>query len=131
MFPPIGYDSIVTVDSLIYIHDTLNTPESELSFVTDSPCDTLIVFSHEEKKGAKTASISISKGKIKVVCHDDSMQMIINRLNHQLFTTRSKRDVIVKEVVLPVKWYWKALAFLNLVWLIVIATLLFIYERGK
>lgn len=116
-------DSTIVKDSIVYYHDTLFVPYTDLSFDTASPCPPQVVFYKEVKSGRITGSVGIKDGKISVKCKEDSLVSVIEKQKHYLMQTRYK--IQVKTIEKPfVPWYYKAGLWFNLLWLVVIATLI-------
>lgn len=127
-FPPITFDSVIVKDSVYAVHDTIYTPYQELSFDTLIPCDPKIVYVKEVKKGGLTGSVSIKGGKMSFECKSDSLQAVISRLERKITTNRLVREIPKTIEVKYTAWYWKALGFLNIFWLIVCFVLYLAYR---
>src|SRR6266478_495360 len=100
-FPPITSDSTIVVykDSVRLVHDTINIP-GEVVVISDSiPCPE-VEYHREKQVGRITEKIDISKGKISVICKDDSLKEISDRWEHMYYKEKDniKQTVIEKLV---------------------------------
>lgn len=129
-FPPTPYDSIVVRDSIIHDTITVMQPYEELFFTEEVPCPPQAEFKRETKKNGLTSTVTIKGGKIAVTCKQDSVEKELIRTRHQLFTTRSKKQIVEKRIEAIPRMYkgatWCCL-FLLILWLATIA----VYEVGK
>lgn len=129
-FPCVPYDSIQIKDSLICCeHDTINMPYEEAFFDTSSPCPPQIAFHKEINNGGITGILDISDGKLRFSCKQDSLQRIINSLRHDHFVVRSSRQPPKEIKVVP--WWYKMLAWSNLLWILIIVIIIGIYELAR
>lgn len=118
-FPPTPYDSIVTVVKDSLIHDTIYTSYQELTFDTLIPCDPKIIYRKEVVKGGLTGIVNIENGRLSFTCKDDSLKLIINKLQRKIFETRSTQKVITKEIKYTA-WYDIACRWLLLIIILVL-----------
>jgi len=137
-FPPIStvHDSIVIKDTTIIVHDTVTIEGNEVILFGEVPCPELSFSNSATNKGL-TATVSIAKGKVKVICKQDSLQAIIETKDRQIETYRTIKDnKVTTKTEFYNHWYdpfcrWYTLITLTLITIYVAVRVIMKIYTGK
>ena len=123
-------DSIYTVEKIVCVPDTFWFPEESYWAEDTSPCPPQIEYHKESVQGSHKVTIDISKGKIKVVCHSDSVQKIVNDQEKIIATYQSKKaQTIIQEVT---AWYDIAFRWwFGISWLIILGVIFGLWMSSR
>jgi hypothetical protein len=124
-------DSIYTIEKVICVPDTLYTPAETVYMQDEIPCPPTAEYHKTTHRGGITESVTISKGKISVICHEDSLKRIVEDQVRTITTYQSKKAEIIKVTVeKPFPWWVTFLMWWFVGTLVMtIAYLLFLYFR--
>lgn len=99
-------DSTYTTETIINDWDTVYLAGGEALIEVDSPCPEYVEFHQTIRKGRTSASIDISKGKLRVECNEAPLREIIKNQKHIIRTFESRKPQVVREVVMKTAWYY-------------------------
>ncbi len=118
-FPCDVKDSVSYVEKLVLVHDTVFVPYEEVSIEFDLG-DTTINTVKKATKGKLTGTVNIQKGKAKFTCLQDSLQKVIDRMEVEKSTNKTKSSIQIKTEYVN-HWYDKPSYALSIVFLMLIA----------
>jgi len=100
-YPVQSKDSIYVKDSIVYVNDTLWLEPEKFEFRDSIPCPD---YKGEVKQPGRSVSVSINKGKLRVVCREDSLMRIIKK-ERMIRISMSSKQVVTPPVIIT-KSYW-------------------------
>jgi len=129
-FPSVKSDSIVIKDSVVIRQVAVTIPKDSIVWHDSIPCKD-VYFNFSETKNNITASVNISKGKIKFKCEADSLRAVIAAKDSYISTIKNK--VEIKEVYkLYTKWYYTPCVWFTLLWIFCgLVITLFLFVKSK
>lgn len=121
-----------TVKTIVCVPDTIFLPaqEAEQDF---NILDSLLNYHATFKKGSISGKIDIAKGKVKVICHEDSLQKIVDRFETKIAVTTTEKKTENKPPIIEyrTKWYDITCRWIVIALLIYIGIRLFIVYLKK
>lgn len=101
-FPPQITNTTITKDSIVFVRDSIWLEPEQIVLHDSIPCPD---YHKEITQGTHHATVIINKGKLTVICKEDSLLEVIEYQKHIMNTISSQVKVLPAVVQWTTHWY--------------------------